>query len=153
MPLALWRIITGRHAIWSGEGARLHGARWNPPGFPAIYASQSFSGALLEVLVHANKKSPPSAARVVRAEAPDTISREIFPPHAFGGWDDLYDLTVPQDFGKAWLKERRSGLLIVPSVVTGGRDLNVVVNPDHPEASAIAVGPETPMRLDPRFFP
>jgi RES domain-containing protein len=43
-------------------------------------------------------------------------------------------------------------LLIVPSVVTGGRDTNVVVNPDHPHATRIAIGTEQPVHLDPRFF-
>jgi RES domain-containing protein len=43
-------------------------------------------------------------------------------------------------------------VLIVPSVVTAARDGNVVVNPDHPDAARILVGPETPVALDPRLF-
>jgi hypothetical protein len=43
-------------------------------------------------------------------------------------------------------------LLIVPSVVTAGRDDNAVVNPDHADAARIVVGLETPVALDPRFF-
>jgi len=42
--------------------------------------------------------------------------------------------------------------LVVPSVVTAGRDTNVVVNPDHPDAARIVVGPETAVALDPRLF-
>ena len=30
--------------------------------------------------------------------------------------------------------------------------LRVLVNPDHPDAARISVGPETPVALDPRFF-
>ncbi len=29
--------------------------------------------------------------------------------------------------------------------------MNVVVNPDHPDAALISVGPETPAALDPRL--
>ncbi len=150
--LRLWRIVTGPHAAWSGEGARLYGQRWNPPGLPAIYAGTSFAVCLIELLVHANRKSPPSGARFVEAEVPDDVSRERFDPASLPGWDDPHDTSIAQAFGRAWIESRRSALLIVPSVVTAGRDDNVVVNPDHADAVRIVVGPETPVALDPRFF-
>ena len=152
MPLRLWRIVTGPHPVWSGEGARLFGQRWNPPGLPAIYTGLSFAVCLIELFVHANRKSPPSASRCVEAVAPDDVSRETFSAAAHPGWDDLDDLMVAQAFGREWIKGRRSALLIVPSVVTGGRDLNAVVNPEHPDALRISVGAETPVALDPRLF-
>lgn len=150
--LRLWRIVAGPHTVWSGEGARLYGQRWNPPGFPAIYAGTSFAVCLIELLVHANRKSPPSGARFVEAEVPDDVSRETFNPASLPGWDDLRDTSIAQSFGRDWIESRRSALLIVPSVVTAGRDANVVVNPGHADAVRIAVGPETPVVLDPRFF-
>jgi RES domain-containing protein len=145
-------MTTGRHPIWSGEGARLFGQRWNPPGFPAIYTGTSFAVCLLEILVHANRKSPPSAARFVEAVVPDDVSRETFDPGQHPGWDDLLDTSVAQAFGRMWLEQQRSALLLVPSVVTAGRDTNAVVNPNHPHAARILVGPETPVALDPRLF-
>ncbi len=33
----------------------LYGGRFNPPGIPAVYTSQSIALALLEVLVHIDK--------------------------------------------------------------------------------------------------
>ena len=102
--------------------------------------------------MHANRKSPPSAAHFVEAVAADDVSREAFLPAAHPGWDDLYDLSVAQAFGRDWIQSRRSALLIVPSIVTAGRDTNVVVNPDHPDAARISVGPETPVALDRRLF-
>lgn len=152
MPLRLWRIVTGQHPIWSGEGARLFGQRWNPAGLPAIYTGTSFAICLVEILVHANRKTPPSAARYVEAVAPDNVSRETFDPASHIGWDDPMDTSIAQTFSGAWIEERRSALLIVPSVVTGGRDTNVVVNPGHPDAARISVGPETPAKFDPRLF-
>lgn len=80
------------------------------------------------------------------------MSRETFDPGPNAGWDDPLDTSVAQAFGKAWIQGRRSALLIVPSVVTAGRDANAVVNPDHPDAARISVGPETPVALDPRLF-
>lgn len=151
-PLRLWRIATGQHRIWSGEGARLFGQRWNPPGLAAIYTGTSFAVCLVEVLVHANRTVPPSAARYVVADVADDVAREIFDPAAHPGWDDPLDTAVAQTFGKVWIEERRAALLFVPSIVTGGRDTNVIVNPEHPDAARISVGPETPVTFDPRLF-
>jgi RES domain-containing protein len=83
---------------------------------------------------------------------PDDVSRETFDPLLHIGWDNPLDVTIAQAFGKDWIEGRRSALLIVPSVVTAGRDGNVVVNPDHPDAARISAGPETPVALDPRLF-
>lgn len=152
MPLRLWRIVTGPHPVWSGEGARRFGQRWNLPGLPAIYTGTSFALCLVEVLVHANRKMPPSAARCIAADVPDDVSREVFDPAILPGWDDLRDPSGAQAFGRVWIEERRSALLLVPSVVTGGRDTNIVVNPDHPDVGRISVGAESAVRLDPRLF-
>ena len=102
--------------------------------------------------MHANRKTPPSAARFVEAVVPDDVSREIFDPALLPDWDNLRDTSVAQAFGRAWIEQRRSALLFVPSVVTAGRDTNVVVNPDHADAARISVGPETAVALDPRLF-
>jgi RES domain-containing protein len=118
----------------------------------AIYAGTSFAVCLLEILVHANRKSPPSAARFVEAVAGDDVSRETFDPAAHPAGDDLNDVSVAQAFGRDWIESGRSALLFVPSIVTAGRDTNVVVNPGHPDAARIAVGAETPVALDPRLF-
>ena len=144
--------MTGRHPIWSGDGARLFGQRWNPPGWAAIYTGTSFAVCLVEILVHANRNTPPSAARFVEAMVPGDVSREVFDPALHPGWDNPRDMSVAQAFGRAWIEQRRTALLFVPSVVTAGRDTNVVVNPQHPDAARIAVGPETPVALDPRLF-
>ncbi len=152
MALQLWRIVTGPHPIWSGEGARLFGQRWNPPGHTAIYTGTSFAICLVEILVHANRRSPPSAARYIEASVPDDVSREKLDPALLPGWDDLHDTSAAQAFGRDWIRSRRSALLIVPSVVTAGHDTNVVVNPEHPDAARISAGPEMPVALDRRLF-
>jgi RES domain-containing protein len=152
MPVRLWRIVTGSHRIWSGEGARLFGQRWNPPGLSAIYTGSSFAICLVEVLVHANRKSPPSGARFIEAVVPDDVSREEMNPALLPGWDDLRDTSVAQAFGRDWIRNQRSALLIVPSAVTAGHDTNIVVNPDHPDVARISVGPETAVALDRRLF-
>ena len=118
----------------------------------AIYAGTSFALCLVEILVHANRRTPPSAARYVEALVPPETSRETFDPIRHPGWNDPHDTSVAQQFGQAWLRERRTALLLVPSAVTAGLDTNAVINPDHPDAARITVTAEAPVTLDPRLF-
>ena len=52
-PQTVWRITTSRFvdSAFSGEGASLYGGRWNPKGYKLVYAAQSQSLALLELMV------------------------------------------------------------------------------------------------------
>jgi len=118
----------------------------------AIHTGTSFALCLVEVLVHANRRTPPSGARCVAVEVPDAVSREMFDPAAHPGWDDVGDVSVAQAFGRRWIGQRRSALLFVPSAVTGGRDWNVVVNPAHEDAALLVAGPENRVELDRRLF-
>jgi RES domain-containing protein len=76
----------------------------------------------------------------------------VINPALLPGWDDPHDISIAHGFGRDWIQSLRSALLVVPSVVTAGRDTNVIVNPDHPDSARISVGPETVVALDPRFF-
>ena len=52
--VTVWRICAPKYAdtAYSGEGARIHGGRWNSKGRSVVYASESISLAVLEQLVH-----------------------------------------------------------------------------------------------------
>jgi RES domain-containing protein len=55
-----YRVVRRQYAGLTGEGARLYGGRFNPPGIPAVYASQSIALAVLEILVHVDKSEVPN---------------------------------------------------------------------------------------------
>jgi RES domain-containing protein len=52
-------VVRRRYTGLTGEGARLYGGRYNPPGIPAVYTSQSIALAVLEILVHVDKSEVP----------------------------------------------------------------------------------------------
>jgi len=135
--MRLWRIANALYPVWSAEGARLRGGRWNRPGTPAIYAATSFASATF---------------RVVAADIPDDARIDQVNPDDVPGWDAL-PAAASCAYGDAWLREQAGLVLLVPSVVTGGMDLNAVINPLHADFPRIAVGMEAPVRLDPRLFP
>ncbi len=102
----------------------LHGGRWNSAGHRVIYAAETYAGALLEVLVHANLSQPPKNQRVVRVEIPDEVAIENVALNAVEGWD-AEDMVASRAFGDRWIRENRTVVLKVPSVITRGRESNL----------------------------
>ena len=149
--MRIYRIADARHPIWDGTGAALVGGRWNSPGKLVIYGSLSYSCAMLEILVHANIGRIPASHRYVIVDVPEDISIEShdetsLPP----GWDS--DACTPaREFGDQWLKESRSALLIVPSVIAS-LDRNVLVNPLHSDAQRLIVSEPQKVIWDKRLF-
>jgi RES domain-containing protein len=146
-----FRIADRRHSIFDPTGAFLNGGRWNSAGKHVIYAAQTYAGALLEVLVHANLGVVPKTQAVIEISIPENVSLETIAGDELEGWA-ADDLIVSRRFGDQWLDERRSAVLLVPSVVLQGRELNVLINPDHPDFVLIKTTfPETVI-WDPRLF-
>ena len=146
-----WHIVDGRFEPYSAVGASLVGGRWNSPGLGVIYASRSYAGALLECLAHAGIGRVPRTHVAVEIAIPGTVTVErldesVLPP----GWDHA-DLRVARALGDAWLRSRRTAVLVVPSVVAR-KEANVLINPQHPDFSAIAAGAPEPVIWDARLF-
>jgi RES domain-containing protein len=148
--MRLWRIAGASHPVWSGDGARIAGARWNPAGMQVIYCGTSYAISALEILVHANIGTIPRRFNYVFAEVPEDTSVEETDVSAVPGWSNN-DLSAARGFGRCWLQERRSLVLLVPSVVTNGLDWNALVNPAHGEFARVAVSEERPLVWDSRL--
>lgn len=146
-----YRIADARHPIFDPVGAMLHGGRWNSVGQRVIYATESYAGAMLEVLVHANLSVPPRNHRVVRITIPAQVEIEAVSPLSLAGWDSE-DLTAPRAFGDRWLTEARTAVLRVPSVITEGRENNLLINPLHPQFAKIVASEPEPIHWDARLF-
>jgi RES domain-containing protein len=146
-----YRIADARHPIYDATGAMLHGGRWNSVGHRVIYAADSYAGAMLEVLVHANLSVPPKHHQAVRITIPEEVKIETLVPSDLPHWD-AEDLTAAQSFGNLWLREGRTAVLRVPSVVTEGREYNVLINPLHPQAALIQASRPEQVRWDLRLF-
>ncbi|MBS1821637.1 MAG: RES domain-containing protein [Acidobacteria bacterium] len=146
-----YRIAPGKHPVFDATGASLWGGRWNSPGRRVIYGAETYSGAMLETLVHLSRPSPPPGFQFVRIEIPDSIPVERVAADALRGWNSL-DMKASRAFGDRWYDERRSAVLLVPSVVTLGPERNVVINTEHPDYRSIKVDPPRPVQWDARLF-
>jgi RES domain-containing protein len=136
-----FRIGDTRFPLLDGTGARLHGGRWNSPGRNVIYAAETYAGAILELLVHANLNRLPHTQAVLTIEIPEDLAVEALA---------AADLPV---FGDRWLAEARSAVLMVPSLVTQGLEDNILLNPAHPEFARITHTPPEPVVWDKRLIP
>lgn len=146
-----FRIADRRYAIFDGSGARITGGRWNSPGRPVIYASETFAGALLEILAHSNLGRVPTTHAVVEITIPEKIAVETVRAEDLSGWNSA-DERASRAWGDRWLMERRSAVLVVPSTVTGGRERNVLLNPEHPDFGQISASKPQAVRWDERLF-
>ncbi len=149
VPRRAFRIADIRYPIFDGTGAMRFGGRWNSPGRRVIYASETFAGAMLEILVHATGGIPKSQA-CVEIRIPLSLAVETLDTETIPGWDQP-DSSVAKSFGDRWLADVRSPILVVPSVVVQ-RERNIVINPDHPDFHMIEAGKPELVRWDDRLL-
>lgn len=139
----------GVHPIYDSEGARLYPGRWNTPACPIIYTSEHYSTAMLEKLVHANSVLPPNQ-HYIKITIPNGVHYEIFQTAAHPGWDGK-DESLCKAFGLMWFEERRSAILLVPSIAARV-ERNILINPHHPDAAGITHDLPEPVWWDERLF-
>lgn len=149
--LIAWRLAKRRRPVYDGTGALLVGGRWHSAGRPIIHASDSFAGALLEILAHAARpRTLPGPHDAVRIEIPDALI-ESLAPEELPGWE-LRESGEARAFGDRWLAESRSAVLVVPSVPARPVGRTVLINPLHADAAAIAVSDPFPVPWGERLF-
>ena len=127
----------------------LHGARWNTPGRRVIYAAETYAGALLEILVHTSGSVPRNQG-YVEIEIPADVPVEEITPDEVPRWDST-SFDAAQAFGDRWYDERRTPVLIVPSVATVV-ERNVLINQEHPAFPQLRASEPLPVRWDARLW-
>jgi len=148
-PLLAFRIADMRHTIFDGVGAMLHGARWNSPGRRIVYASESYAGALLEILAHASGGVPRSQG-YIEIEIPVDVGIEEVVIDDLPQWDSPSFRTA-RAFGDRWYDEWRTAVLLVPSVATR-IERNIVMNQEHPDFGKIRASKPMLVRWDERLW-
>lgn len=149
----VWRIVADRcrDRAFDGEGARLYGGRWNPPGIPATYTSFHLSLAALELFVNLEPGHLPDDLVAVPAHLPAGLPADELPLSALPGDWRTYPAPEPiQELGAAWLRSRSAPVLVVPSAVLP-RESNALLNPLHAEYPDVRPGSPEPFAFDPRM--
>jgi RES domain-containing protein len=137
----------------SGKGAEITGGRWNEKGAAVVYAAESRSLACLETLVHLAAGGLPFNRYLVEISIPDSVwagaQRETAASLPIG-WDAEPASRTSVRFGTAWLRSRRSAVLVLPSVLVA-EECCVLLNPAHPDSARISAVKSRRWLYDPRL--
>jgi RES domain-containing protein len=143
--MLVWRLCRRPHADLSGEGGRLVSGRWHTAGRPVIYTAYEPALAILEVRVHLD------------------LPFDLLPNDYVMMGIDLSGVAVPavdpaaasqsntQAIGDAWLRDKTSAVLGVPSVLAP-RGMNYLINPLHQDARAITIAEIEDFKFDGRLW-
>lgn len=151
--ITAWRVVHRKYAdaVFSSEGARRFGGRWNSPGTPMVYTADSLALAMLEVMVHV-----PSYRQLYRriacaitfsAEEVQRVARDALPNQWF-----LPETSMQtQQYGDQWVEAGNALVLQVPSVVVP-HACNYIFNPLHTAWSKVHFHEPENLYVDPRLI-
>ena len=148
--MRLWRISA--HADLSGEGGLLSSGRWHSRGSRIVYLTDHPAAALLEVLVNleVDPADLPQSYQLLAVDfADNTRSESIAPDQLAANWGEQLQFT--RNMGDAWLREKRTMLLRVPSAIVPFTT-NWLLNPEHQNAASVRIGEIIRVPFDRRFF-
>jgi RES domain-containing protein len=153
VAVTAWRIVKGRHAptAFDGEGARLEGGRWNSPGTPVVYTSQSAALAALELLVHLGRASTLRTYVMIPCTFDEALVVRLDSRRLPGNWRSYPAPPELQVIGDEWVREGDSAVLQVPSAVIA-TDSNYLLNPRHRDFKDIRVLSPQTFEFDPRLL-
>jgi RES domain-containing protein len=107
---------------------------------------------MLEYFVHIDIADPPRDLVWVAAEIPPSVSRVVLSPGRLpASWRQTPALPELAVIGDTFARERRAGVLIVPSAITPA-EMNLLINPRHPDFTKIRIHKPEHLDYDPRFF-
>ena len=152
--LLAWRLVrpayADPHAAFSGEGARRFGGRWNAPGRPVVYASLHLSLAALETLAHADRRRFQRDHVTFQVRVPHELILELRDEDLPADWRARPVSTGARAVGDAWLAQRASVALTVPSVLVP-QERNLLLDPAHPRFDEVHIGAPQRFRFDDRL--
>lgn len=146
-----FRIADQRFPILDGMGTYLLGSRWISRGRRVIHASETYAGSLLEMLVHCNIGQVPRTQRWIEITCPERYGATEIKPSEISSWNS-FDIRATRAAGDRWYEERKTLILLVPSVVTAGVERNVLINQDHPGFRYVRATAPAPVQWDSRLF-
>lgn len=147
-----WRIVKSALAAtaFDGEGARLHGGRWNSPGSAVVYTAQSESLAAMELLVQLQASQLLLSYSSIPVDFDNALVEVVDSAALPANWRESPTPSALQQIGDLWVAQQRSVVLQVPSAVVPS-ELNFLFNPTHPDFTQVTVGQRKPFWNDSRL--
>jgi RES domain-containing protein len=134
----------------TGAGARLFGGRWNHPGLPCLYASESRALGLLEYSVNTGADFIPPVLSIVTIDTGSVPIEEIPESALPPDWKAIPAPSSTKDFGSAILKSLKAAIIKIPSAIISPEH-NFLLNPVHPDARKFKILDLTDFHYDIRI--
>ena len=148
-----WRIVRASRAktAFTGEGPWRYGGRWNSAGRRVVYVSEHQSTAAFEIFVHRVPFILEEQYKAFELEWADSLI-EVFPANKLpSDWKTSPMPRSTVEIGDAWVREKRSAVLAVPSVISPA-EMNFLLNPGHPDFKRIRIHRPIDFDFDPRLL-
>jgi RES domain-containing protein len=124
------------------------GGRWTSEGVPAIYASMSPAGAVLEFIAHADGEKPIDLVLLKgRMPGRNVVTASALPAQ----WRETPYRDDVREYGNAWIAAGESLALSLPSVLCE-QSRNLLINPGHENITQLIVEGAEPFTLDKRLL-
>ena len=151
--LSGWRIQKHKHnaTSFTGEGSRRCGGRWNSVGVAMVYLSRHQSLAVLEIFLQPRPLSSLDPYIVIGAEWDEKLVETLPADQLPENWRALPAGPATAAIGDLWIKQDRSAVLAVPSVIVPA-ETNFLLNPRHPDFRRIKIGRPERFVFDPRLL-
>jgi len=135
---------------FNAEGSRIHGGRWNPKGTGILYYASTVSLAALEKRVHTPAAALGILWHLIEVDVPDALITTQPVAGLPANWRDHPPPGNVQNIGKQWVQSGVSLGLKVPSVVIP-TEMNILLNPTHPDIGSAHAFPPVEFRFDERL--
>lgn len=123
-------------AAFDGEGAKLHGGRWNSVGKACVYLAECESLSILETLVHLPTRMDLHDWCMYQLEIDESSLLRLDATSLPNNWFKTPAPEENAELGDEWLSSMSSVGLLLPSTIAR-RDNNIMLNPVHPDYTSV----------------
>lgn len=134
----------------TGEGAKLHGGRWNLIGHPCIYTSESRALSVLEYAANVQLEEMPASLSITVYSLPDRSWKEFLISDLPQNWQEVPAPQETKEWGSGHLQAAKILALKIPSVIIPS-EFNFILNPLHPDFKKIKIKEILPFSFDTRI--
>jgi len=139
-----------KDTAFSGEGARIHGGRWNEKGSSVVYLSSHPALAVLEVLVHLEDDEELDNFCMIEVDLPKEQIFILEDSYLPKNWNEYPAPSSTVNIGKVWLGSALA--MRVPSVTLSYKSFNYVLDVNHHLFDDVLESTKIiPLELDPRL--
>ncbi len=136
--------------LLTGEGAKLHGGRWNKIGTPCIYTSESKALCVLEYAANVRLEELPASLSITIYDLPDKKWKAVESESLPANWQYAPAIEETKNFGGKILEDHQTLALKVPSAIIPS-EYNYILNPLASNFNLIKIIAIHPFKMDKRI--